>query len=45
MAITTPAGKKATYKVMPLKVKTAADLAKEKESVKAKKTSKKAGKK
>lgn len=43
MAITTPEGKKASYKVVPLKVKTAADAAKEKE--KAKKSPKKAGKK
>jgi hypothetical protein len=45
MAIMNPDGKKAKYKVVPLKVKTAADLAKEKESLKAKKDSKKAGKK
>ena len=45
MAIMTPDGKKAKYKVVPLKVKTASDLAKEKESVKAKKAPKKTGKK
>jgi hypothetical protein len=46
MAIMTPDGKKAKYKVVPLKVKTMADLAKEKESVKTKKaTPKKASKK
>jgi hypothetical protein len=45
MAITDPTGKKVKYKVVPLKVKTAADLAKEKESVKAKKAPKKAVKK
>jgi len=46
MAIMTPDGKAAKYKVVPLKVKTMADVAKEKESAKTKKaTSKKAGKK
>jgi hypothetical protein len=45
MAINTPDGKKASYKVVPLKVKTAADAAKEKEKIKAKKSPKKAGKK
>lgn len=41
MAITTPAGKKATYKVVPLKVKTKADVEKEKEAKKKKKAGKK----
>jgi hypothetical protein len=41
MAIKTPDGKDAKYKVVPLKVKTAADLAKEKESIKKKKVGKK----
>jgi hypothetical protein len=46
MAIMTPDGKAAKYKVVPLKVKTMADLAKEKESTKAKKAApKKASKK
>lgn len=45
MAIMNPDGGKTKYKVVPLKVKTAADLAKEKESIKAKKAPKKAGKK
>ena len=41
MAIMTPDGKAAKYKVVPLKVKTMADLDKEKESKKKKKASKK----
>jgi len=46
MAIMTPDGKKAKYKVVPLKVKAEADLSKEKESAKTKKTTpKKASKK
>jgi hypothetical protein len=36
-----PQGKPAKYKVVPLKVKTAADVAKEKEAKKPKKTVKK----
>jgi hypothetical protein len=41
MALKTPDGKDAKYKVVPLKVKTKADVAKEKEAKKKKKAGKK----